>query len=104
MNPTVWADWTEFTPVDSEKWNTCAYTKIGKIVFLYISVKSLTANTNTSIAQLPSGYRPLTDVHFCGFGGNAYLNAAHIYIGSNGIIHAYSSDTYAQGFISYPAF
>ena len=101
-NPTKWADWTEFTPTNSEKWNVCAYTKVGKIAYMYISVKGLTANTNTSVYQLPDGVKPLTDVHFCGFGGNAYLNIAHFYVNSQGVVMVASADSYAQGFIAYP--
>ena len=104
-SPTVWADWNSLTPLyNSSSWNGSFYTKVGKIVFLEISVKELTANTNAVIAQLPTGYRPLMSIEWDGFGGNAYLNHAHFKINaSTGDISVYSADTYATGFISFPA-
>jgi len=100
---TKWADWTELTPQNSEKWNGSYYCKIGKITFLQISVKALTANTNTNILSLPDGYKPLFAIEFDGFGGLAYLNHAHFRITNNGTVSVYSADSYATGFISFPS-
>ena len=103
---TSWNEWTPITLTQNcEAWNETRYIKIGKIVYVMISVKGLTANTNVTVANgsIPSGYRPLQRVEFDGFGGNAYLNHAHITITTTGDILIYSADTYATGFISYPA-
>lgn len=104
-SPTIWADWTSLTSLyNCTNWNGSWYTKVGKIVFLEISVKELTANTNAVIAQLPTGYRPLMSLEWDGFGGLAYLNHAHFKINaSTGDITVCSADTYATGFISFPA-
>lgn len=103
---TSWNEWTQITLTQNcEAWNETRYIKIGKIVYVMISVKGLTPNTNVTVANgsIPSGYRPLQRVEFDGFGGNAYLNHAHITITTTGDILVYSADTYATGFISYPA-
>lgn len=110
LNPMVnakqWADWSDLTLQNCQKWGESKYVKIGTIVYIMLSVKSLTANSNIQICAdgtLPAGCRPLTKFDFAGFGGNAYLNMAHITVNSSGGITVYSSDTYAQGCICYPA-
>lgn len=95
--------WTKITSYTSgAEWNGSYYIKLGNIVYLRISAKSLTANSNTTVFTLPTDYRPPFEIEFGGFGGNAYLNHAHFKVLSNGNINVYSADTYAAGFISYP--
>lgn len=103
IGTTKWGDWTELTPTGGENWNGSYWCKIGKVTYLVISVKGLTANTNTNILSLPNGCLPLFPIEFDGFGGLAYLNHAHFKILSNGTVSVYSADTYAVGFISYPS-
>lgn len=96
--------WTKITSYTSgAEWNGSYYIKLGNIVYLRISAKSLTANSNITVFTLPTDYRPPFEIEFGGFGGNAYLNHAHFKILSNGNLNVYSADTYAAGFISYPA-
>ena len=104
VGSTKWADWqTVNNYTNGESWNGSYYTKIGKVTYLRISVKGLTANTQTDIFTLPSGYRPLMATEFDGFGGAAYLNHAHFVISDTGAVKVYSADAYATGFVAFPS-
>ena len=99
------SDWTAITNyLAGESWQGTYYVKYGKITYLRISVKGLTANTNQKIATIPEFYRPVFLTEFAGFGGAAYLNMAHFRIDTDGGIFVYSADTYAAGFIAYPSY
>lgn len=105
FNQKVWNDWSVISLQNCQAWNENRYIKIGNIVYVMLSVKSLTENSNTQIAAdntLPTGYRPIQKVEFAGFGGAAYLNMAHFTINTSGSITVCSADNYAAGFISFP--
>ena len=70
---------------------------------VHIGVSGLTANTDTTLWTLPTGYRPLSAIGFMGNAGSLLGNAA-FRITRNGAVKVASATPTALGEISYDAF
>ncbi len=95
---------TTFTPTGVTSYSGyggCYYEKCGSVVHVHVGVSGLTAGgTDHNIFTLPSGYRPTTQVHAHGTGGN-WNNLGYLYIGDDGAIHVRSAGTYCGADITY---
>ena len=79
------------------------YCKIGNVVYLNIGALALSAiTTQTTIFQLPSGYRPVTDVTLKGI-GYGYADDSNITITTAGDVKVYSTSSYAGGSVAFVA-
>ena len=73
------------------------YYKIGTRVVVEIMLKNLTANAENRIFVLPTGYRPVKEIH----NGNNYSN---ITIGANGQVYSNGTTQYAMCMLMFDAF
>ena len=101
------------TPVDigstlqaGSPWSTlggCYYYKIGTRVHLHIAVTGLTANTNTTVYTMESGFRPYGTVVAAGRGNNGSTFAS-MWVSTAGVVTVRSANTQAAVDIEYDAF
>ena len=97
---------TIYSPSTGTAWSTqgnCWYYKIGTRVHVHVAVEGLTANTNSTIVNLPSGYIPYS-VNIVGARGASASNHATIWVNSSGTVSARSTDTSVAGDLEFDAF
>lgn len=81
----------------------CWYYKIGHRVTVHIGVSGLTANTDTTLWTLPTGYIPKSQIGWNGTAGGI-SSLSRFRIDANGNVRTYSAAAYALGEISFDAF
>ena len=94
---------TTFTPTSGSSYSNyggCYYEKFGKVVHVHVGVSGLTANTDTTIFTLPSGYRPSSTVFAHGTGG-AWNNIGYLDVRTNGEVHVRSQGAYCGAEVTY---
>jgi hypothetical protein len=75
-------------------YGNCYYYKIGTKVHIHIGISNLTANSNTQIFTMPTGYRP--DSYIVGIGiGNTLAQKSALQIGDNGAVTIRTEGQYA---------
>lgn len=81
----------------------CWYYKIGHRVRCHIGVKGLTASTQTTLWQMPSGYIPKSGLAFDGQ-GDSLSTISRCRIASTGEVRVHSASKLATAYIEYDAF
>lgn len=93
-----------FTPTAGSNYNNyggCWYGRIGNLVHLHIGMSGLTANANTTVYTLPTGFRPITRASSVGTGGLSYTAIARLNVETDGKVNVVSDDPYASIDITY---
>lgn len=107
----AWTDWVligveklpsgliqSFTPTTGSSLSTygnCYYYKIGSHVHVHVGMNGLTANTDTVIFTLPTGYRPYSSMNFKGE-NNGINSMASMRVNASGSVQVRSEGTYAM--------
>lgn len=94
---------TTFTPTSGSNYDNyggCYYEKCGGVIHVHVGVSGLTANTDTTIYTLPSGYCPSSTVFAHGTGG-AWNNLGYVDVRTSGEVHVRSQGTYCGVDITY---
>lgn len=94
---------TSFTPTVGASYagyGGCYYEKIGKMVHVHIGISGLTANTNSNVYSMPTGYRPYATQAVVGRSSST-ASLAYIAIGTGGVIGVTPQQTHATGDIFY---
>ena len=81
----------------------CWYYKIGSRVHVHIGVTGLTANTSTTLWQMPAGYIPYSGIAFDGQ-ATTYNNVARFRVTGTGAVIVSSAAGNATGYCEYDAF
>jgi hypothetical protein len=81
----------------------CWYYKIGHRVCVHIGVAGITANTTTTLWQMPAGYIPYSGIAVNGQ-GSGYNNVARARVTGTGAVIVNSSQAYATVYLEYDAF
>lgn len=81
----------------------CWYYKIGYRVRVHIGVAELTANTKTTLWQMPTGYIPKAGIAVNGQ-GSTYANVCRARVTSTGEVIVNSAAAYATAYMEYDAF
>ena len=79
------AQYPTITNATNYSTNSTFYYKVGTRVYVNISVKDLTANTEKNIFTLPTGYRPLKAVNYRAKGSGA-STPTDVEIATNGAV------------------
>ena len=93
-----------FTPIAGSNYASyggCWYSRIGNLVHLHIGMSGLTANTQITVYQLPTGLRPVTPAASVGVGGLSYTAIARLTVATDGKVNVVSDDSYASIDITY---
>lgn len=81
----------------------CWYYKIGHHVCVHIGVANITANTTTTLWQMPAGYIPYSGIAVNGQ-GSGYNNVARARVTGTGAVIVNSTQAYATVYLEYDAF
>lgn len=81
----------------------CWYYKIGHHVCVHIGVASITANTATTLWQMPAGYIPYSGIAVNGQ-GSGYNNVSRARVTGTGAVIVNSTQAYATVYLEYDAF
>lgn len=95
-----------FTPTSGSAYSSygnCYYYKIGSHVHVHVGMNGLTANTDTTVFIMPSGYRPYSTMNFKGE-NNGINSIASLRIDTSGTVQVRSEGTYAMIDASFDAY
>lgn len=81
----------------------CWYYKIGHRVCVHIGVAGITANTTTTLWQMPAGYIPYSGIAVNGQ-GSGYNNVSRARVTGTGAVIVNSANAYATAYLEYDAF